>query len=424
MQGNTTLSKILQFCTVYPQPIKSIADAVKLPYQTVYHAIARNTENGIFKTEKIDGLLWARALTTPARIDLIRGMQNSNFCKNDIKHPLPYRCGNERRTATRLSAHVINIKTIQSECIENFREYLHRINNLKIVMIPNPEKDFLGEALYLDYKTRFNDAGRKVEALKRYEQCWDVASQRHKVGVMITLTTDPKLQTSLWTANKKASGNLNRLLSKITKDKGSRPEYVNVTEYQKNGRIHYHLMIFGHKWIMQKEKLSELWHKYGQGEIVDFLSIKNDGPGWTWTRQKPADADGKSPIDYLKKYLKKGLFDPEKLYQYWIYNQRFFSYSRALCIIISYKISRGWYIFIGTISYEESTEEDEETRNATTTDKTNIEGIQTACGAIAKAMEIHLINQCTKKDNPTRCGITQLYDPICEHCENYQKGSA
>lgn len=352
MQENTTISKVLQFCTQYPQPIKSISDALNVPYQTVYHLVRRNSENGIFMTEKKDGLLWARAATTPGRIDLIRGLQNSNSCKNDIPHALPVRCSRERFNATRQTARYLNIKAIQETCIEDFREYLHRINGLKIVMIPDPAKDFFGEAIYIDYKTRFNDAGRKVEALKRFEQCWDVATQRHKVGVMVTLTTDPKLQTSLWDCNKKASGNMNRLLSKVTKDKGSRPEYINVTEYQKNGRIHYHLMIFGHKWIMQKEKLSALWHKYGQGEIVDFLSIKNDGDGWTWVRRKPEDADGKNPIDYLKKYLKKGLFDPEKLFQYWIYNQRFFSYSRALCIIISYKISKGWYIYIGTISWD------------------------------------------------------------------------
>lgn len=274
-----------------------------------------------------------------------------------FENEMPRKCSAERRAAARRTMRRLNIQVIRERCIEDFAEYIRKVKRKKIVLAPNSDKDFFGETLYLDYKTRFTDTGRKVEALKKYEHCWDNASAKHKTGVLLTLTIDPKLQTSLWDCNRKASSMFNKLLSNITRKKGERPEYVNVFEFQKNGRVHLHVMLFGLFWVMPKEEMVALWKKYGMGEIIDFLSVKNDGDGWTWTRKQPRDADGKDPIDYLKKYLKKGLFDPEKLYQYWIYNTRFFSYSRKLCTFITYHFSTGFYVFLGTVEWDDDTAE-------------------------------------------------------------------
>ena len=267
------------------------------------------------------------------------------------------RVSDERLHSALKTMRRLNISAIREDCIKDFTDYIKRVNRLKIVLIPNSRLDFFGETLYIKYETRFNSAGRKVEALKKYEHCWDNATQRHKSGVMMTLTIDPKIQTSLWDCNKAIAANFNKLLSNITRKKGKRPEYVNVFEYQKNGRAHLHVILFGMSWVMPKTELAALWQKYGSGEIVDFLAIESDGETWHWKNQKPQDWDGKNPVDYLKKYLKKGLFDPDKLYQYWIYNMRFFSYSRKLCIFISYRVSKHEYIFIGVIMEDETDEE-------------------------------------------------------------------
>ena len=94
--------------------------------------------------------------------------------------------------------------------------------------------------------------------------------------------------------------------------------------------------------------MRHLWTKYGQGEIFKFISMKNNNGVWEWVKTKPSDAGNKSPADYLKKYLKKALFDEGALYQYWIYNTRFFTYSRDLAPLISYYVSKHLYIFAGT----------------------------------------------------------------------------
>lgn len=317
----------------------------------------RHSKDGIFAAQKVDGLLWIRAATVPDRIDLIKGTQISNNANLTARQRLPMRVSDERLTAAKRTMRRMNISLVRDDCIADFTEYLRRINRLKIVLIPNARLDFFGEALYIKYETRFNSSGRKVEALKKFEHCWDNAQQRHKTGVMMTLTVDPKLQTSLWDCNKEISGNFNKLLSNITRKKGQRPEYINVFEFQKNGRAHLHVLLFGMVWVMSKDELSKLWKKYGAGEIVHFLPVQNDGNGWNWKREKPKDADGKNPEDYLKKYLKKGLFDPEKLFQYWIYNLRFFSYSRKLCIFISYRVSQHFYVFLGVIDWGDDDED-------------------------------------------------------------------
>lgn len=352
MTHETPLKAILTSCIDEPQTIQQLSAAHNIPYQTIYHYVRRNTNKGFFSVKKELGFLWVRALITPARIDLIKGMQNSNKVQNPKMAQLPLKCTNERITAARQTMRRIDIKPVKNYCTRLFKEYVEKTANKKLIFIPDPDKDFFGQPLMLDYITRFNDMGRKVEELKKLEHCWNNSAVRYKNAVMLTLTFDPKLQESLWQCNKDAPGKFNKLMSYFTRKLGYRPEYINVFEYQKNGRIHFHVLFFGLKWLVDKTTLSQLWHKYGAGEIVDFLTLRNSGNKWIWDRHKPKDANNKNPEDYLKKYLKKGIFDTSKLYQYWIYNNRFFTNSRWLNMLCKYKTSSGFYVFIGSIDWE------------------------------------------------------------------------
>lgn len=352
MIHETPLKTILTFCRDKPQTIGQLAEDHNIPYQTIYHYVRRNKNKGLFSVKKELGLLWVRALITPDRIDLIEGMQNSNKIQNTELAQLPRKCTNERITAARQTMRRLDIRPVKDRCTTLFKEYVTKTSNKKLVFVPNPEKDFFGETLLLDYVTRFNDKGRKVEELNKFEHCWDTSLSRYKSAVMLTLTFDPKLQESLWQCNKEAPDKFNKLMSYFTRKLGYRPQYINVFEYQKNGRIHFHVLFFGLKWLIDKSVLSQLWHKYGAGEIVDFLTLRNSGNKWIWDRHKPKDANNKDPEEYLKKYLKKGLFDISKLYQYWIYNNRFFTNSRNLNVICKYKVSQGFYVFIGSVDWE------------------------------------------------------------------------
>lgn len=341
-------NNIINLCITEPKPISQIVKLLQKNYNTVYSTIQRAVKKGLLTTKIIDGFLWVRTVPPKQPLNLLRGTQNSNKpAKIDFQNQIPI-CGPERYEAIQLTRSRIEMQSIQDSCTDLFDNYNERVSDAIISLLPDPEHDFLGPPLELPYKTRFNDEGRKVEQLKNYERAWDTAAARYRTAIMITLTTDPKIQASLWDANRKQAKNLNRLLSHLSRDYGARPTYINVNEFQpKNGRIHLHLVIFGKSYIMPMRKLSALWDKYGQGSIVHFHKLRKDQDGaWTWDRQKPKDTKGKSPIDYLKKYLKKGLFD-ETNYQFWIYNTRFFTNSRKLLPKKLKKLSRHHYYFFG-----------------------------------------------------------------------------
>lgn len=346
---------LISLCISEPKPITQIVKATQKNYNTVYAAIRRAAAKGILKTQIIDGLLWVRTTPPIQQLNLKREMQKSNSgAKIDFQNVIPL-CGPERLEAIHLTRNRIHVKSIEDKCFELFDNYNERVEDATICLLPNPEHDFLGPPLELPYKTRFNDDSRKVVQLNNYEEAWENATERHRRAIMITLTTDPKIQTSLWEANRKQGANLNRLLSHLSRKFGTRPTYINVNEFQGNGRIHLHLVVFGRSYIMTMKKLSELWAKYGQGEIVHFHKIKKDRHGWAWDGEQPKDAKENTPADYLKKYLKKGLFDNESNFQYWIYNTRFFSHSRKLRPPMPKKHSNHWYVFFG-VFYDQAPE--------------------------------------------------------------------
>lgn len=348
-------SNIITLCIQEPKPINQIVEITQQNYNTVYASIQRAASKSLLTTQKIDGLLWVRTTPPKQPLYLKGGTQNSNnSTKNGFQNIIPL-CGPERLEAIHLTRNRIKVQSIADECYDLFDSYNERVSDAVICLLPNPERDFLGPPLELPYKTRFNDDGRKVEQLNNYEEAWENASARHRRAIMITLTTDPKIQNSLWDANRKQGSNLNRLLSNLARRFGGRPTYINVNEFQKNGRLHLHIVIFGQSYIMNMKNLSRLWHKYGQGEIVHFHKLKKDRHGWVWDGKKPKDSKGKAPMDYLKKYLKKGLYNEESNYQYWIYNTRYFSHSRKLRPHHNKRRSLRRYVFFG-VFYDEAPE--------------------------------------------------------------------
>ena len=355
-------NNIITLCIQEPKPLSQIVKITQQKYNTVYASTQRAVAKGLLTTQIIDGLLWVRTRLPQQPLNLIRGTQKSNkSVKNSFQNEIPL-CGPERYEAINMTRSRLEMQTIGEQCYELFETYNERVADATICLLPNPEYDFLGPPLELPYRTRFNDEGRKVEKLKHYEEAWETATERHQRATMVTLTTDPKIQESLWDANRKQGQNLNRLLSHLGRIFGSRPTYININEFQKNGRIHLHLVIFGKPYIMDMKRLSRLWHKYGQGEIVHFHKLKKDRHGWIWDGQDPHDARGKNPIDYLKKYLKKGLYDNETQYQYWIYNTRYFSHSRKLRPPQPKRLSRHCYVFFG-VFYDQTPEYGEQYKN-------------------------------------------------------------
>lgn len=200
----------------------------------------------------------------------------------------------------------------------------------------------------LPCRTRFTDKGRKVHNIKTYDRAWVRANQLFQRGVFVTLTTDPSLHKSLWHANRHLSRAFNRYLSlllarkKRNAKKGfdsneehdhidngiGRLKYISAYEFQENGLIHLHLVFFGIRYLARIDDIAEDWNRCGQGRIVHAYGIRKEGDVWHWNKEQPKDAEGRSPVDYLRKYLEKALYVNESFGMYWAVNKRFCSMSR------------------------------------------------------------------------------------------------
>jgi len=222
------------------------------------------------------------------------------------------------------------------------------------------EESTLGKELYFDRgpgssmvrlpaRTRFTDIGRKVKNIRTYERAWSRANLLFSRGVFLTLTTDPALHKSLWHANRHLTRAWNRYLTLLVTrkkkakksghttekeehdeiDNGTgRLKYIAAYEFQENGLIHLHVCFFGIRYLASMDKIAEDWNGCGQGRIAHAYGIRRNGNTWEWNREKPNDAAGKSPVDYLKKYLEKALYVSEHFPMYWAINKRFCSMSR------------------------------------------------------------------------------------------------
>lgn len=84
----------------------------------------------------------------------------------------------------------------------------------------------------------------------------------------------------------------------IKSDNSLKFPYICVREYQKNGNVHYHIIIFGIPWLKSQKIISQWWEEYGQvarlilmqlslilnegifGNLGQFLKIRREGNPW------------------------------------------------------------------------------------------------------------------------------------------------
>lgn len=93
-----------------------------------------------------------------------------------------------------------------------------------------------------------------------------------------------------------------------------RVPYIRVVEFQKNGLIHTHILLFGISWDTSWHEFAKDWgEKYGQGFTNKAYRIVNKDHRWEWADAefKPVDTKGRNPSDYLMKYLKKAQHLPQ-----------------------------------------------------------------------------------------------------------------
>jgi len=328
------------------------------------------------------GLFWR---ASPAAFEteyLIDGVQNSKCFAQDTsslsedksaasaKHLIPDRCGWLRIQAINALARIRNpalfIRDKETKQLNpELTRRLNNVNNMfhqwedecsrKVIVLKNMESE---DFIEIPYKTRFNDEGRKLKNVKIYNTGIENSLKKHKFGVFLTLTTDPQIWMTpkgeefkrhvkdgsktyhfdgtgqggdLYQANRHESEAWRRWYEKVCHQYGTRIPYIRCVEFQKNGLIHTHVLLFGVTWRKSWAEFAKEWGtKYNQGYLNKAYLIENDGEKWTWKDHKPTDAKNRSPADYLKKYLIKSMYETDGFYMYWACNKRFFTMSESL----------------------------------------------------------------------------------------------
>ena len=227
----------------------------------------------------------------------------------------------------------------------------------------------------MPYKTRFNCSKRIKRLYAQYNGAWDNASNEYTKGIFLTLTTDPKRFGSLIKATKGMGQAWNRFLSWIgrqlvkcpkcgkiqpidqlkkwgrTETRGQkkyfkccdqphrltnnyhRPDYIKALEFDKGGKPHLHIAIFGCHWLTSKDQITKYWNRTGQGKINYLypISYNERTDSWKWKNNNNRPSNSRKDVkNYMRKELGKAMGNMARLAFYWITQRRFFTTSKAL----------------------------------------------------------------------------------------------
>lgn len=250
-----------------------------------------------------------------------------------------------------------------AEIHESYLDYRREIDNTVLLFKRREDlQNIDGEVKTRPYETRFNSTPRKIGAEKRYRALWNNAGVMFNRGVFLTVTTDPKRHGNVDRANKAFGPALNQFLTyvrkKVKANGYGKLSYISANEFQKNGLLHAHIVIFGIPYLDHYKRVSYLWSRTGQGQIVYLYSLRKDSKGWYWTRKRPKDAEaGQSCSDYLKKYLSKNLQDDGQDL-YWVFAKRYFTSSKTLeGDQGKYQAPPGNWVYIGSCHWSEIPQE-------------------------------------------------------------------
>lgn len=318
--------------------------------------------------------------------NLIDKLQNSKCFANDSDlsettpgPAIPGRCGFLRQQAIKRLSEIDNYKVFVRDAKTHdlnpdLVKKLGQVDNLfnawdeetrqKVIVLRNLRS---GEYIPKPYKTRFNNEPRKLYNIKVYNTGIDNSLAKWKIGVFLTLTTDPLIWMSPkgekftrhindpetgkpdpktgkpyvfegvgrgsneYEANRHESTAWRKWYEKICHRFHRRIPYIRCVEYQENGLIHTHVLLFDVDWNIPWYDFAKEWGTdYGQGYLNKSYQVINDGTKWTWQKHRPEDTEGRAPADYLKKYLIKSMYETSGFYMYWATNKRFFTMSETV----------------------------------------------------------------------------------------------
>jgi len=324
----------------------------KKALMSLYNYFQTQKAKTIFFLEKLAGYLWIRTnplFFSPGQLDLILDKQSAPKTKMSTGSTYAKIENLNRASPERLEA-VLKLNRInkfgyynketkefeytnnvKAEIDDLFLSYCSRVRQEKIILTRAPGGNpCFGSDIHINYKTKYTSQERQQANLNGFRAAFAKGSKSRYKGVFLTLTAPPALAKTLLQQNKDmlaAWGKMNKFLSKALP---SRVDWLKVNEFQKNGRLHFHIIYFGVNWLLTKSLIQYAWQYYGGGEILDVHSINQEvGRGWHWARSCPYEAAGKQPFDYLSAYLEKSM-SPAHGSMYWVTGCRNWTCSKSL----------------------------------------------------------------------------------------------
>ena len=181
-------------------------------------------------------------------------------------------------------------KDEQEEVNDLFEDWKDDVKQ-RILILESP----LGELEFLEYKSRFTSPAEAMRILKTAEEAFKIALEQYDKAVFLTLTLPPIFPIKL--ALYALSFLLHRIKAFIRKQKRESAPHFKVLEPQNSFYPHFHVVIFGIDFIMQKRKLT----KYLDKHLKNFLS--NLGEHYRRTINKRAKREHIEALNKLGKRL-------------------------------------------------------------------------------------------------------------------------
>lgn len=267
----------------------------------VYRLLEKWAESGIVKKEKIGNrYIIYRLVCAKHIIDLIRTPGLSKIQTQTFDFIKTLEKIDEEKVTGRLKALKLLLKETllsdetKEEVIDEFLDYIDDTSEKRLLFKLKEEYSYdpsdPAEWLILPYLHRFNDP--LYWKRYNYQVGWIFreASKRYKWAVHLTLTIDPKQFNNAIELFYEARRQINSLLTNIRnqtkRKKGTKLSYARFNEFTENGVIHFHIILFGRRYIKPVKQISESMWKLG---FVFAYQLVNRHGKWTYPRKKPKD---------------------------------------------------------------------------------------------------------------------------------------
>lgn len=267
----------------------------------VYRLLEKWAESGIVKKEKIGNRYSIYRLVCAKHIiDWIRTRGLSKIQTQTLDFIKTLEKIDEEKVTGRLKALKLLLKETllsdetKEEVIDEFLNYIDDTSEKRLLFKLKEEYSYdpsnPDEYLILPYLHRFNNPRYWKRYNYQVKQIFRETAKRYRWAIHLTLTIDPKQFNNaielFYEARRQINSFLTNIRNQTKREKGTKLSYARFNEFTKNGLLHFHIIIFGRRWIKPAKEMARLMWKLG---FVFAYQLVNRQGKWTYPRKKPKD---------------------------------------------------------------------------------------------------------------------------------------